>query len=112
MTASLGKRLRTRTGAGDGPAGASASRMDESAFSTEPPSRGRPIGSLASIRPTSSSSAGASEVSRSGAGLDEASAFASGNGSFPESISKSMTPSAKTSVRSSSGAPAICSGAM
>ena len=36
----------------------------------------------------------------------------SGNGGSPESIRYSMTPSAKTSVRSSSGAPRRCSGAM
>ncbi len=38
--------------------------------------------------------------------------FPSGNGYFPVSIRWSITPSAKTSVRSSSGASSHCSGAM
>ena len=92
----------------------SASSMGRSAARTAEPSRGRLVGAFSSIRPTSSSSPGAPGTSSLGAsaGPDDQRPPSSGNGYSADSIRYRMTPSAKTSVRSSSGASAHCSGAM
>ncbi len=77
-------------------------------------SLGRRTGSFSSIRAMSSASAGTAGTSMAGAFREETSALgrSEGNGSSSASMRYRITPSANTSVRSSSGAPRHCSGAM
>ena len=95
-----------RAGVGEGASreGEDRARSDSR---TSAPWRGRSTGRSDSIRSTRPDSARASGTSSAGALFRPAP-----NGCSPATISKSTTPSANTSVRSSSGAPSRCSGAM
>jgi hypothetical protein len=86
--------------------------MRARASDTSAPLRGRRTGSRSSIRWTSSASSGASSMARRGAGSGRRSVPSSPKGSSPVRSWYRVTPRAWTSVRSSSGAPVRCSGAM